>query len=302
MARSKRFSAFFSLVLFLSLTPVTSFPCQLTVYAPELDVVLLPIATKQWRGAFGSVWKTELTIFNGSERTLGLNPGADPFVGPLIPFECLVSRCEEVVVTVPPDSVFNAGAALFTPPRAPFPGMFLYVNREISSKLSYSLRVRDVTREQDSWGTELPVVRSSKFRTARVQLLNVPLDDRFRQTLRIYEVSNTYPFAAHAPTSPQFMVRFFSMSGPSLGPLHELIVKPETTQLYTGISDSVIKGCAYTPLYPNYTEISGFRSNLPAAETAVRIEIEPLGDTKGFWAFVAVTNNETQHVTTVTPQ
>ena len=281
----------------------TALPCQLSVWAPELDVVLLPIATKQWKGAHGSVWKTELSLYNGSGRALGLTEGYDSVdVGPLIPEECLAVRCEGLIVSIPKDTAFDASAALYTPSNAPFPGMFLYVKREISSGLSYSLRVRDVTRQRDSWGTELPVVRSSEFRRTPIQLLNVPLDDPFRQTLRIYEVSNTYPFEEHGLNAPQFKVRFFSMTGSSNLALHELVVRPETTRLHTGGNESLIKGCAYTPLYPNYTEVSGFRSNLPADQTSVRIEIEPLGATKGFWAFVAVTNNETQHVTTVTPQ
>lgn len=34
----------------------------------------------------------------------------------------------------------------------------------------------------------------------------------------------------------------------------------------------------------------------------VRAEIEPLTEGLRYWAFVSVTNNETQHVTTITPQ
>lgn len=40
----------------------------------------------------------------------------------------------------------------------------------------------------------------------------------------------------------------------------------------------------------------------PASSPFVRVEVEPLGEGARFWAFVSVTNNETQHVTLITPQ
>jgi hypothetical protein len=38
-----------------------------------------------------------------------------------------------------------------------------------------------------------------------------------------------------------------------------------------------------------------------AGAESVRIEIQPSDQTLQFWAFVAVTNNASQHVTVVTP-
>lgn len=294
-----RLPAFLAVLLSLGLMSGTAQPCSFSESAAEFEVVLLPIVTREWRGAYDSVWRTELSLFNGTGRTLMLFPARDLDIGPLIPFECSIDLCEDMTQYVPENSTLDAGAELFMPPDAPFPGMFLYVKREISSQISYSLRVRDLTRQSESAGTELPVVRLPEFRTRPIQLLNVPLDDRFRQTLRIYDISHVEP---HNRYPSAFRVRFFSMNVGSSLPLHEMVVKPEFSRVHTGGLDSLIKPCAGTPLYPNYAEISSFRPNLPVGETAVRIEIEPLGFTGGFWAFVAVTNNETQHVTTVTPQ
>ena len=293
-----RLPVFFAVLLSLGVMSGTAYPCSVSESAAEFEVVLLPIVTKEWRGAYGSVWRTELSLFNGTERPLLLLFGPTD-VGPLFRFECRMSPCDNLVDAVAAGSSFDAGSQLFIPPDAPFPGMFLYVRKEISSQISYSLRVRDMTRQSESAGTELPVVRLPEFRTGAIQLLNVPLDDRFRQTLRIYDASIAQPYFRSAP---HFRVRFYSMTGTVTAPLHEMVVTPGSSLLYTSSLDSLIKPCAATPIYPNYAEISSFRSNLPAEETAVRIEVEPMGFTAGFWAFVAVTNNETQHVTTVTPQ
>jgi hypothetical protein len=56
--------------------------------------------------------------------------------------------------------------------------------------------------------------------------------------------------------------------------------------------------------------VDGFSSDrradarYPAERAAekLRIEVTPLVAAAGAWAFVSVTNNETQHITTITPQ
>jgi hypothetical protein len=56
-------------------------------------------------------------------------------------------------------------------------------------------------------------------------------------------------------------------------------------------------------LFPGYAEI-GFVASLPELRDSalVHIELAPLSPEQRIWAFVSVTNNETQHVTTISPQ
>jgi hypothetical protein len=57
------------------------------------------------------------------------------------------------------------------------------------------------------------------------------------------------------------------------------------------------------PFKPGYAQID-FSTRFPTASqySRLRIEIEPLAGTTRYWAFVSITNNETQHVTLVTPE
>src|SRR5438105_3909947 len=57
----------------------------------------------------------------------------------------------------------------------------------LALSISLSLRVQDVSREARTWGTTVPVVRERDAFTGRLQLLDVPVDDRFRVALRVYD-------------------------------------------------------------------------------------------------------------------
>ena len=54
------------------------------------------------------------------------------------------------------------------------------------------------------------------------------------------------------------------------------------------------------PVTPGY---ANFADALPQLQghTRVSVEIMPLAQDLRVWAFISITNNETQHVTTVTP-
>jgi hypothetical protein len=55
---------------------------------------------------------------------------------------------------------------------------------------------------------------------------------------------------------------------------------------------------------PGYAEFPINRdvlSNLPAYSSNIVVEVEPVTPGLRFWAFVTVTDNETQHVLTITP-
>jgi hypothetical protein len=242
-------------------------------------------------GAFGSQWVSELTV---------QNVGAVPV--PVFQRGCLYFCSCEVIVTcvgagqpLQPLAPFGpaAGHLLLGDPYAPNTAIFLYTERARAGQVLFKLRVRDLSRAATSFGTESPVVRERDFRTGTTTLTNVPLDERFRAHLRIFGISSP-------SRSGMVRVRVFAMDGSV--PLAEY-------QLGFGGAFVDLRGGLPTrnnidAPYPGYAEIPNVRRALPANAVAaerVRIQIDSLTDGLEYWAFVSVTSNETQHVTTITP-
>lgn len=150
------------------------------------------------------------------------------------------------------------------------PGRFVYVPKTALSSIAANLRVHDVTRSALNFGTEIPIVRAREFKDDKIVLTGVPTDPRFRNTLRIY---STMPMrvAVTVGNNP-----------------------PVAVQL-DGATD------IFDPAYGAFT---GF----PAGETSVNVTIQPEHLTIPpplpieLWAFITVTNNETQAISTITPQ
>ena len=54
--------------------------------------------------------------------------------------------------------------------------------------------------------------------------------------------------------------------------------------------------------YPSYVAVNDFQKDpVLGAVPLLRIEVTPVTPGLRFWTFVSVTNNETQHVTLITP-
>lgn len=152
-------------------------------------------------------------------------------------------------------------------------GVFLYVPRESASALHFGSLVRDLSQQESAWGTELPVVRENDF-APRVNLLNVPNDRRFRKMLRIYgrnEEAMTVRVTFDAmDNGRQMLSRDVTLARGGV-----------TRPAYAALGDEV------------FNQLPGF------GRGAIRVESltgHPV------WAFVTVTNNDTQHVTVISPQ
>jgi len=224
---------------------------------PTLERILLPVFAGPSPGAFGSLWTSELWIYNDDDEPAGVGYLFPPDTGQIAPKS---SR----------SGVGNGPG--YSPAR------FITVLASQAPRLQFNLRIRDLSRQAQTAGTEIPVVRESKFRSGRVILLNVPIDARFRQTLRLYEFLET----GQRPGS--VLVRFFRIGSPPDALVHE-------EGLTLAGPSSVVA----------YAQLGPFPPELFDAST-VRIEIEPVTPNMRYWGFVSITNNETQHVTTVTPQ
>lgn len=156
------------------------------------------------------------------------------------------------------------------------PGRFIYLPKNDVSSVAMNLRVYDRSRSTFNFGTEIPIVRSEQFKRnfRQIRLLNIPTGPNFRSTLRIYGVD---------PSSV-----FVRVEGQRITPVdHELqLSEPRTI---------------FEPATVTFTQ---FPHNVGEVDVLVQVPhppILPISDSP-IWAFVSVTNNETQLITVVTPQ
>ncbi|HYI08196.1 MAG TPA: hypothetical protein VEK57_03915 [Thermoanaerobaculia bacterium] len=236
--------------------------------AGDYERVLFPV-TFEGPGAHGSDWTTNIIVRNDSPLTVEtaplfwLNPDSTTSGPPILgPF--------------PP-----AGRARFRELGSQA-GRFLYIPRGLESFFSYSSHILDQSRAGTNLGTEIPVVHVGDT-SNRIRLVNVPLDPAFRARLRIYEWDS----------QPRFVT------------VTVINVLEDEQHIIRLRLDAAVITCPTTPCLqpePGYAALDF--STIPALAGAalgdVIIESET-GDAR-LWAFVSVTNNETQHVTLYTPQ
>lgn len=252
---------------------------SLAVSASADDYVryLVPTVATNITGANGSTWVTELTIHNPRERELGILGdvcSGSPFVTPPCADIFFIRPQTSRAVQLQPSPFGTDGAFLYVPVDPTYP------------TTPMTLRVRDLSKNATSFGTEVPIARLTDF-VQLVTITDVPTDSRFRATLRIYNSSE-------APREVQ--VRVFTLEGNT--PIAEQRVQ---------LKGIVTVAPDLTPLHPAYAQLDPLSAAVRAAGPRVRIEIDDPARVivspppPPIWAFVSITNNETQQVTTITP-
>jgi hypothetical protein len=233
----------------------------------DFETVLLPITLAQpVPGAYGSLWATDLRVYADAgdvvfRQFVPICLGCLPFV--------TVSAGTTRTVPV---------GRIATQPL----GTFVLVSRATVDHAVFNLRVMDLSRQEQTWGTEIPAVRERDFRTGMVTLINIPTDPRFRQALRVYNLNRDYTVPlAH------FKVQIFDTESALLA-----------EQDYTEYRDQ--EG---PERIPGWVQITDLVAEFPQIQSAERVRVLVTAAEFGtkLWAFVSVTNNETQHVTTITP-
>lgn len=227
--------------------------------------VLVPVFLPPLDGAHGSFWVNELRIFNaGREESLTVY-GLKTGCIILCPTWAQVHPNEEEWTFV------ETG-------RPKSPGAFFYVRRNDARSLVPQLRAYDVSRNATNFGTTIPVVRDHDFTREPITLLAVPTDSRFRNMLRVYAVEEG---------AEEIAVRI-RIEGSGVLREHVIALSRSDDE--------------FDPAYGAFTDF-------PKDAGAVRVTIEtvapmatPPPSPAPFWAFVSVTNNETQHVTVISPQ
>jgi hypothetical protein len=234
--------------------------------------VLLPIVPSMQvvTGAFGSIWTAELAAYNASSDLVEITP---------VPG----ALCE-----CPP---WVPGASGRPPLVSPDPnrGGFIYVGAPgRMGKVFLSLRIQDTSRQAQTWGTSIPVVRESDVYTGRLILIDIPTDVRFRTALRIYDFDG--------PADRVVAIRLFDSKTGAVLVNTQAVLTPYLDLFPVSNTE------AY-PQFPGAAFISDLRATFPQIEksTTIRVEIEPVTAGLRFWAFASTTNNETQHVTLAVP-
>ena len=243
---------------------------SLESYAP----LLIPVYVRDAPGAMGSRWKSELWAFADSNDTMLIFP---------ISWECSI--------LCPPAPPLGHGISprfmtQIEPGFSAIYGALLYVPRTAADRLHTNLRITDTSENAGSAGTEVPVVGESDLFTTNLHLLGVPQGERFRNTLRIYDVD------ANAGAAVEVFI---------INRTNTVLHQQTITFITTGHRHPPTGA----PLYPGYIEIpieQVVTDHGPAGRGELRIQIEPRSPQLRFWAFVATTDNDTQQVTLVTPR
>ena len=251
-------------------------------YAPD-HRFLLPVSDGRVPGALGSLWKAELVAHNHSNSSV------------------VVSEC---CCAIPEGCGSHSANSTFFPGLFrlnPNDGAFMYVSDPAA--VTFSLRIRDVSRDSETWGTSIPVVPPWGAFTSTLHLIDVTVDSRFRSALRIYD------FDSLGPDSTQVRVRIYDMCG-----LSPIDVHCSTTPLVDQTMSLVPRETTTTPSRPAMIMLPDLVAAFPVLSrvkptilagsdrpAAVRIEIDPITAGLRFWAFASVTNNATQQVTVIAP-
>lgn len=257
-----------------------------SVFAQEPNVqytrVLIPVVLlTPVPGALGSLWASDFLLSNTSAGAVSVFPyDIASVICPECPGSPLLS----------PNSTGAPGIAWDEPGVR---GTFLYVDRAHISDIQMVLRVRDLSRASQTWGTSLPIVREDRFRAEPISIIDIPTDPDFRQTLRVYGLDGSDPTPV--------LVRLYGRNENANNPLRLVEDSFLGEAMFTLSFDSSAQFFRY-PIRPAFLELSGLAA-LGGAQghSRVRIEVTPMREGKRVWAFVSVTNNSTQHMTVLEP-
>jgi hypothetical protein len=159
-------------------------------------------------------------------------------------------------------------------------GVFVSVPRDRAAGVHFSARSRDVSLESSDWGAELPVVPESQF-SQSVALLDIPTDARYRTMLRIYGLQS----------NASARVTLYSLADGHTLNVQNVILAERF------ICNPTNYPCAD---HPASTALADVTAGMAASAERIGIRIEGIYN-PSIWAFATITNNETQHVTVVSP-
>lgn len=260
-------------------TAATTVAAQPSAYERILLPLVLPPGGVP--GAFGSLWKTAVTIRNEGEREVAIFGRLCLYLCECGGNNCLLYR------PVPPGGAFNPLLLNLNDDFGIVPGALFYVDRASSDSVAVNLRLYEESRASTEFGVEIPVIREEEALTKRAWLVAMPLPADSRAHVRLYALESPtedarvrvriYPAEAAEPSWDQVVTLAPPWFGAMPGP---------------GDADAPVPGYAVIAL----------SSAMGNGATSVRVSVEPVTPGLKFWMMGSVTSNITQNVTLVTPQ
>ncbi|HEY3052337.1 MAG TPA: hypothetical protein VGK04_03010 [Thermoanaerobaculia bacterium] len=228
------------------------------------EPMLIPVAING-AGALGSRWTTEVTLRNENDF-------------PFAAYTIFDNSCMPVC-----DIRMHPHTSRLIRPNQPN-GYLFYVSRQGAPNAFFGILLRDLSHQSEALGTEMRVVREKDFFDRPFTIVNVPSDMRFRVALRLYRIDGGTTLSLRIRT-----LDAIEGYGPS-AEQPPLVDAPITLALRGDRLASAYIGDLLTA----YPQLAG--------KGALRVEISGTPSQRAAWAFVSVTNNETQHVTIISPQ
>jgi len=203
-------------------------------------------------GAFGSQWRTDVSMRNENDVPLPLTS------------TLFQTPCFPVCDTRPqPHSTLTISGA-----NAPS-GIVFWAARQFASQLFFDVLARDLSRQSEALGTEIPVAREHDLYDRPFSILLVPTDTKYRTALRLFRIDG----------------------GDSV---HVRIFQNEREDVLVDADVLLANGsAAIADIVAQYPQLAG--------KGSLRITVDGKTSQRVTYALVSVTNNETQHVTVLAP-
>ncbi|HEY4639950.1 MAG TPA: IPT/TIG domain-containing protein [Thermoanaerobaculia bacterium] len=234
----------------------------------EFERILLPVAASG-PGPNAARFETEILITNAGDEPARVgrdatfwNSGVSPPPSP----------------SVPAHSTLTLTDSLFAPELA-VKGAFIDVPARMAHDVITKVRVHDTSRDAAAYGVEIPTVSDLDF-AATVRLAGIPTDARFRSMLRGY-----------------------AYDGRNFGPVTLRVRDAADGTLLATVPVAINAPLGEEDLFPAAAQLALDSIIAPLRSHArLRLDIADSDAVRPIWAFVSITNNQTQEITLVTPQ
>jgi hypothetical protein len=235
-------------------------------YVRPREDLLIPVAL-DIPGAHGARWMTDVWVFNDTDETINLFAEVCSFIGAIFPCGNKMLVAGHGALQLPIAARRDAND----------PGLYLSPPTDVAGRLHFSIRVHN-TAQPDDIGFEVPVARSTDFRKGRLDIVNVPVSDRFRSLLRIYDQMRSMVASV--------TVRAYDMNTGAFLAQRQLAEYLPT--------DAPARSTLLLHDFLSAPELRGHGS--------VRIEIEEANPDASLWAMLTLTDNTNERVTALTSQ
>jgi hypothetical protein len=247
--------------------------------AADYDRLLLPVFFFG-AGAHGSLWTTSVTVTNNGTTDADM---AQAIFGDA----ACPTRCGCGLIRV----IKARSAAVVCDAFTTDAGLFVYVPKATRDALNWNVRIADTSRSSATAGTEVAVADLSKVGTNGVVLPAVLTGANYRTALRIYGLND----------GDTGIMRIFDV-GNLTTPRAE-----RNIQLANPIRDIIADPFPSRPAFLFIPDLAAAVPELGAGGTWVieiipHAPVDPGPPVPTMWALASTTNNDTQQVTTVTPQ